>query len=89
MGGDEFALVLLNLNTVEECEKIVQRILTNVQQPYYLLKSHHITVSASIGITLYPHDDSDAATLLRHADQAMYVAKESGKNRYVFHHHSL
>lgn len=89
LGGDEFVLVLLNLTTLEECKKIIQRVLNGIQKPYHLLKNQCITVSASIGVTLYPHDDSDADTLLRHADQAMYVAKESGKNRYVFHHHSL
>jgi diguanylate cyclase (GGDEF)-like protein len=41
-----------------------------------------VAVSASLGFTLFPNDDADADTLLRHADQAMYVAKQTGKNRY-------
>lgn len=48
----------------------------------YPLDSERVVVTASIGYTLFPSDDADADTLLRHADQAMYQAKEAGKNRY-------
>ena len=81
IGGDEFVAVLTDLASIDDCKLILERLL--------LAASNHITVSnavlnvsASIGVTIYPQDDVDADQLIRHADQAMYVAKESGKNRY-------
>ncbi len=47
-----------------------------------MVREHTLSLSASIGVTLYPQDDEDADTLVRHADQAMYVAKQRGRNRY-------
>jgi len=85
MGGDEFAILLLNLNTVEECETTITKILDSIIEPFIVPNKEAVNVSASIGVTLYPHDNAASDTLLRHADQAMYVAKESGKNQYVFH----
>lgn len=85
MGGDEFALLLINIKSIEECEVIITKILESINEPYILPNQESARVSASIGITLFPQDDVSSDILLRHADQAMYVAKESGKNRYVFH----
>ncbi|HZF69779.1 sensor domain-containing protein [Sulfuricurvum sp.] len=85
MGGDEFAILLLNLNTVEECETIITKILDSINEPYILPNNEEVNVTASIGVTLYPHDNVPSDILLRHADQAMYLAKESGKNQYIFH----
>ncbi|HEX8978301.1 MAG TPA: PAS domain S-box protein [Parasulfuritortus sp.] len=81
IGGDEFVLLLLGLERVEECEAALLRILDTIAQPL-AIAGKRISLSASLGVTLYPEDDADADTLLRHADQAMYQAKESGKNRY-------
>lgn len=81
LGGDEFVIVLNDLVNVEEGEHIVTRIIDSFQQPFLINKSR-LHVSASVGITFYPHDNNDADTLLRHADHAMYQAKNSGKNRY-------
>jgi len=80
-GGDEFVAVLTNLTTIEDCEPILKRLLLAASEP---VKISNITlkVSASIGVTFYPEDNMDADQLMRHADQAMYIAKESGKNRY-------
>ncbi|CAK0764073.1 two-component system, cell cycle response regulator [Gammaproteobacteria bacterium] len=83
LGGDEFVLVLSDLNTLEQCKIVLQRILVAVSTPVNI-GSAVVVVSASIGVTLYPQDNSDADTLLRHADHAMYQAKELGKNRYDF-----
>ncbi len=47
-----------------------------------MVREHTLSLSASIGVTLYPQDDEDADTLVRHADQAMYLAKQRGRNRY-------
>lgn len=90
IGGDEFAILLLNINNAQECENIVNKILDNVHQPYKVNEECTIQMSVSIGITLFPQDELyNAETLLRHADQAMYLAKESGKNQYIFHSQSL
>ena len=81
IGGDEFVAVLTSLDKLEDCEPILERILLAVSAPV-VLGGAVLKVTASIGVTLYPQDSADADQLVRHADQAMYVAKESGKNRY-------
>ncbi|MCX7174469.1 MAG: PAS domain S-box protein [Proteobacteria bacterium] len=80
-GGDEFVFLLLGLDRLEECELALQRILDAMVRPLAVVGSS-VCISASIGITLFPTDDVDADALLRHADQAMYLAKQAGKNRY-------
>jgi diguanylate cyclase (GGDEF)-like protein len=81
LGGDEFVLLLCELGSAEDCPQILDRVLqalaTPVQADGLLLHT-----SASIGVSLYPADNADPDTLLRHADQAMYLAKQAGKNRY-------
>lgn len=81
LGGDEFVLLLGGLQDEHECDIALARVISALSQPF-LVGSHTITISASIGVTLYPLDGSDTDTLLRHADQAMYEAKECGRNRY-------
>jgi len=81
IGGDEFVLILSDLSGVEQCQLILDRILQTVAQPI-AFEETVVEVCASIGLTLFPQDDADADILVRHADQAMYVAKENGKNRY-------
>ena len=84
LGGDEFVLLLADLGSVDECRQILARVLDTVGEPL-ALAGHSVAVSASIGACVYPDDEADADTLLRHADQAMYLAKEAGKNRlHVF-----
>lgn len=85
IGGDEFAILLINIKNLEECEMIITKILDSINEPYTLLPDKRVRVTASIGITLYPNDNVSSDMLLRHADQAMYLAKESGKNKYIFH----
>jgi len=80
-GGDEFVAVLTDLSTVENCEPVLERLLLAASEPV-TIDGVVLNVSASIGVTLYPQDSVDADLLMRHADQAMYVAKESGKNNY-------
>lgn len=84
LGGDEFVLLLTELDSQQECQKAVMRILTNIARPYMLPDQGTAVITASIGVTIYPHDDSDTDGLLRHADQAMYQAKREGKNRVSF-----
>lgn len=81
LGGDEFVLLLGGLGNVKELDEAMHRLLHVLASPYHLADKP-IQVSASIGVTLNPSDMGDADTLLRHADHAMYLAKQAGKNRY-------
>ncbi len=84
LGGDEFVL-LLRANTLEEARMAVERVRRVVAQPYVLdAQLDSVQVTASIGATIYPSDNSDADTLLRHADHAMYDAKQAGRNGQKF-----
>ncbi|MCP5159567.1 MAG: EAL domain-containing protein [Gammaproteobacteria bacterium] len=81
LGGDEFVLLLGNLEDVEECEHALDRLKIALQTPF-TVNGQSITLKASLGVTLYPDDDADPDTLLRHSDQAMCVAKQAGGDRY-------
>jgi diguanylate cyclase (GGDEF)-like protein/PAS domain S-box-containing protein len=84
LGGDEFVL-LLRAGTPDEARLAVERVLRVVAQPYVVAAGQDpVQVTASMGATIYPTDRSDADTLLRHADHAMYGAKQAGRNGYVF-----
>jgi len=82
-GGDEFAILLGDIESFSQCEKMLGRIHHSLAQPY-ILGEYTITIGASSGVTLYPLDDGDIDTLVRHADQAMYQSKLAGKNRFHF-----
>ncbi|WP_300489685.1 EAL domain-containing protein [Methylobacter sp.] len=86
LGGDEFVFLLLGLEKVEDCETTLHRLLEVISEPV-TLKNQAVSVSASIGISIFPEDNTDPDTLLRHADQAMYQAKQEGKN--CFHIYNL
>ena len=81
IGGDEFVAVLSDLEGVEDLRPLIHRLQAQAAEPITL---GHVAlkVTASIGVTNYPADASDAEHLLRHADQAMYLAKQAGKNQY-------
>jgi len=81
MGGDEFALLLCGLNSIEECDFALDRLLNAINQPF-ILDDITASVSASIGYTIYPSDKSTPDTLLRNADHAMYQAKLNGGRCY-------
>ena len=81
LGGDEFVVLLVGLQAPEECVSSLHRLLEAISQPI-ALHGASVRISASIGVALYPEDNQDTDTLLHHADQAMYIAKQSGKNRY-------
>ncbi len=84
LGGDEFVM-LLRAGTLEEARLAVERVLRVVSQPYVVDPTHEpVQITASMGATVYPIDRSDADTLLRHADHAMYGAKQAGRNGYLF-----
>lgn len=81
LGGDEFAILLNDLRNQEELDNVLVRLLDGVAHPVRL-DDLQIVTTVSVGVTLYPFDDHDPDTLLRHADQAMYQAKQMGRNRY-------
>ena len=78
LGGDEFVLIL-GVRDPKVLESALQRLLAALSA-VYIIDGIGIKISASIGVTLYPNDNENADTLLRHADQAMYKAKQSGRN---------
>lgn len=83
LGGDEFVVVLENVHSEENVEKLADAILASLAQTVNI-QGHEIASTASIGISLYPKDGNAVDQLLKHADQAMYQAKAAGKNRYSF-----
>ena len=83
LGGDEFTVILSGLDESARSDVIAQKILDAMQAPFSLGQEQAF-VSASIGITLYPDDAEDVDNLLKHADQAMYAAKDAGRNRFSY-----
>ncbi|MFQ3206797.1 MAG: diguanylate cyclase (GGDEF)-like protein/PAS domain S-box-containing protein [Glaciecola sp.] len=81
VGGDEFIAIIANAANNEDYKQTLKRLLRAVSEPIKI-DEHILKISVSIGITLYPQDDADTDLLLRHCDQAMYLAKQSGKNCY-------
>ena len=82
LGGDEFVAVLLDLSTPEDSIEVIDRLLEAASRPM-VFDGLELSVSASIGVSFYPqHESLDPDQLLRQADQAMYQAKQAGKNRY-------
>ena len=82
LGGDEFVVLLSDVDDLSACEHALDRLLDGLTDTYDVARGGRVDISASIGVTLYPLDDVDADTLMRHADQAMYRAKEEGRGRY-------
>jgi diguanylate cyclase (GGDEF)-like protein len=80
-GGDEFIAIMGDLENVEDYELVLKNLLQDVAKPITLVDDI-MQVSVSIGITLYPQDNVDAEQLVRHAEQAMHLAKQAGKNCY-------
>jgi len=80
LGGDEFAVILSELHDVSSVDRIAQAILHKLEEPFHLA-GQAIYISTSIGITYYPEDAMSFDELLKNADQAMYAAKQQGRNR--------
>lgn len=81
LGGDEFVVLLNGLDNVFQAEEIAQRLLSRISDPFEIADIR-IFISSSLGLSIYPLDNADPDTLIRHADQAMYSAKNEGKNTY-------
>ena len=87
-GGDEFVALLSNIKHAEDAALIAQNMLTTLAVPHRI-DHHELHVPVSIGISIYPSDGQDAEGLLKHADSAMYHAKENGRNNYKFFEHEM
>lgn len=83
LGGDEFTVILSELDDISRIEYIAQNIINTLGLPFDL-KGKNAYISASVGITLYPDDANDIEDMLKNADQAMFVSKRTGRNRYSF-----
>jgi diguanylate cyclase (GGDEF)-like protein/PAS domain S-box-containing protein len=83
LGGDEFTVILPALEDTDSVERIAQAIIDSLMRSF-MLCNENVFISASIGITLYPGDADEIETLLKNADQAMYVAKNAGRNRFSY-----
>lgn len=83
LGGDEFVVLLESYNIIEDVGHIAQKVIDEVGLPV-MLDKEKVSVSPSIGIALYPEDAEQHNELLKHADVAMYHAKEAGRNNYQF-----
>jgi diguanylate cyclase (GGDEF)-like protein/PAS domain S-box-containing protein len=88
LGGDEFTALLLGLSRPEHAWAIANRLGDVMRQPF-VLEGREVLLTASIGIAMYPDDGIDASKLLKHADTAMYHAKEQGRDNCQFYSASL
>lgn len=86
LGGDEFAVIIDDDSAIGQVEKVAAKLVEVLAAPYRLSDQRSAQVSASIGACLFPDDADDRDSMMRHADSAMYRAKERGKNRYWLYH---
>jgi len=80
-GGDEFVLIFPDMEVIEEAIQVVQKIIDRFHKPF-LIDTHQLVVTTSIGIAAYPNDGMDEEILMKNADIAMYQAKQAGRARY-------
>jgi len=88
LGGDEFTVVLPDIEDTQVVKLIAERVQAMLNRPF-AIGEEEITVSASIGIAMFPDDGNDAAALLKHADTAMYHAKDQGRNNWQMYSKTL
>ena len=84
IGGDEFVVLLGSINRVEDAARVAERIAKAISLPYNI-NDTEVSVTTTIGISLFPADGQTAELLMKHADVAMYHAKEKGRNGYQFY----
>lgn len=84
LGGDEFCIILNNITDQASVAEVAKRCLQKINQPF-MLDNHQVNPKASIGIALFPRDGNSEPELLKAADTAMYLAKQTGKQRYIFY----
>jgi diguanylate cyclase (GGDEF)-like protein/PAS domain S-box-containing protein len=85
LGGDEFFVVIEEVHDVPAVDGIARKLLSELLEPYELAGGKRAQITASLGVSVFPDDAGDAQALMKHADMAMYAAKEAGKNSYRFY----
>lgn len=88
LGGDEFVVLLSEITDLPDAAAVASRLLRDMSEPY-ILKDRKVTITASIGISLYPLNGKDAQSLLKCADMAMYHAKDTGRNNFQYYSESM
>lgn len=88
MGGDEFVIILSDLDGAHNVDRVAHTIIHTLSQAF-ILDGEQAYVSASLGIALYPNDTEDADSLVRYADQAMYLSKQNGRGQFSFFTQSM
>ena len=83
LGGDEFVVLITRLGKKLDTTYIAQKLIDSMREPFHIA-GHELHITISIGIALFPDDGTNADTLIKHADMAMYFSKESGRNDYNF-----
>ncbi len=83
LGGDEFTVIIPEIDTADQASGVAQKIINELARPLQLY-GHEVHVGTSVGIAIFPDDGSDIDTLSRHADMALYKAKELGRNTFQF-----
>ncbi len=83
LGGDEFAIIIEQPHSLQDVEEVIDRIKVKFSRPFKI-DQQKISLTISIGVGIYPYDADSSEKLLKHADNAMYVAKAKGKNRFYF-----
>ena len=88
MGGDEFVVLLQDINSNEDVIKTAKRLL-HILDGQHIVNSHQLYITTSIGIAMYPHNANSMEELITNADTAMYDAKQDGRNNYKFYSPSM
>jgi diguanylate cyclase (GGDEF)-like protein/PAS domain S-box-containing protein len=83
LGGDEFVVILAELEDIQVIERVAKKILAQLSQ-FFLLANEQVFISASLGIAIYPDDSYEINELIKYADQAMYISKQLGRNRFSY-----
>jgi diguanylate cyclase (GGDEF)-like protein len=84
LGGDEFTVLLCNLTSSRDVERVAEKIIEVTSKPV-ILNGQQIQVTSSLGVTIFPTANDDVSTLLRKSDSAMYIAKKTGKNKWCMY----
>ena len=88
IGGDEFTIIMENFSNIKDVEIVSQKLIKALHPPV-IVDHHSLHLSLSIGISIYPVDSTDAKELLKLADEAMYKAKDSGRDTYKFYKENI
>ncbi len=88
IGGDEFNIIIPDITQAEAAAEVARKIIDSLRRPL-TIADHHLMITTSIGISVYPDDTEELDNLLNYADMAMYHAKESGRNQYRFYNPAI